>query len=85
VPSAEVVEPADHLEVLEAGQVLVHSRVLARQADLPANPRGVADDVEPGDARRALVRLEKGGQDAHRSGLAGTVGAEQAEDAPRLD
>ncbi len=33
-PRAEVVEPPDHLEVLEAGQVLVDRRVLARKADV---------------------------------------------------
>ena len=54
---AEVVEPPDHLEVLEAGQVLVDRRVLAGEPDLLANLRRIAEDVEPGDARRALVGL----------------------------
>ena len=51
--AAEVVEPADHLEVLEARQVLVDGRVLAGEADPLAHLRCVADDVEAGDARRA--------------------------------
>ena len=40
-PRAQVVEPADHLEVLEPGQVLVDGRVLAGEPDLrrAARPR----------------------------------------------
>ena len=34
--TSHVVQAADHLEVLEAGQVLVHGRVLAGEADLRA-------------------------------------------------
>ena len=81
-PAAEVVEPADHLEVLEAGQVLVHRGVLAGEPDLLANLRRVAHDVEARDARRALVREQQRGQDPHRRRLAGAVRAEQPEDAP---
>ncbi len=39
--AAEVVEPPDHHEVLAPGQVLVDGRVLAGQADLGAQRRGV--------------------------------------------
>jgi hypothetical protein len=78
---AEVVQPSDHLQVLEAGQVLVHGRVLARKADMGAQRRGLSHDVEAGDAGAAPVGLEQRGQDADRGGLAGTVGAQQAEDA----
>jgi hypothetical protein len=85
MPAAEVVEPADHLEVLEAGQVLVHGGVLTRQPDLRADLRGVADDVEAGDARRALVREQQRGQDSDGGRLAGAVRAEEPEDAARLD
>jgi hypothetical protein len=85
VPSAEVVEPAHQLEVLEAGQVLVHRGVLARQANLLAHPFGVTDDVEAHDAGRTLVRRQEGGQDPHRRRLAGAVRAEKPEDAARLD
>ena len=53
--AAEVVEPADHVEVLEAGEVLVDRGVLPGQADHAAQRPGVADDVEPGD-RRASPR-----------------------------
>src|SRR6185436_11404841 len=37
------------------------------------------------DARRALIREQQSGQDSHRRGLAGTVRAEQSEDAACLD
>src|SRR4029450_2126942 len=63
VTSAEVVEPTDHVEILEAGQVLVHGGVLPRQPDLLANPRGLPDDIEACDAGRALVWDQQGGQD----------------------
>ena len=79
-----MVEAADHLEVLEAGEVLVDGGVLAREADAGAQRRRFVDHVEPGDARAARVRLEQGGEDAHRRRLAGTVGAEQAEDGALL-
>ena len=39
--AAEVVEPPDHLQVLEPGEVLVDRRVLAGEADLRAHRRGV--------------------------------------------
>src|SRR5262249_12542978 len=83
--STEVVEPPDQLEVLEAGQVLVDPGVLAREPDLLANSRRVADDVEADDSRRALVRRQQGGQDPDRSRLTGAVRAEKPEDASGLD
>ena len=47
----QVVEPPDHLEVLEAGQVLVDGGVLA--ASPIARTRGRSrDDVDAGDPRR---------------------------------
>ena len=79
--AGHVVELPDHLEVLEAGQVLVDGRVLAGEPDLGPQRRGVPDDVEAGDARAARVGLEQRGEDPHRGGLARPVRAEQAEDA----
>ena len=81
--AGQVVELADHLEVLEAGQVLVDGRVLAGEPDLGPQRGRVAHDVEAGDAGAARIGLEQGGEDPHRCGLARPVGAEQAEDAPR--
>ncbi len=43
----QVVQPSDHLEVLEAGEVLVDGCELAGEADHGPQQLGVADDVEP--------------------------------------
>jgi hypothetical protein len=80
-----VVQAADHLEVLEAGQVLVDGGVLAREPDVPADLRRLAHDVEAGDPRGALVRPEERREDPDRGRLPGAVGPEEAEDHPSLD
>ena len=46
----QLVEPAEHPEVLAAGEVLVDRGVLPREADQLADRLRVARDVEPGDA-----------------------------------
>ena len=78
--AAQVVEAADHLEVLEAGQVLVDRGVLTGQAD--AGCRSAAASLTtsspatralPASGRSSVVRI------AHGRGLAGPVRAEQAE------
>src|SRR5207253_207363 len=83
--SAEVVEPPDHLEVLEAGQVLVDGGVLAGEPDSLAHLWGVAHHVEARDARGAVFGQQQGRQDANGRRLAGAVRAEQPEDTARLD
>ena len=77
------VEPPDHRQVLGPGQVLVDGRVLAREADLRAQPRRVGDDVEAGDARAARVGLEQRREHAHHGRLSGPVRSQHAEDGPR--
>src|SRR6185437_12696180 len=77
---AEVVEPADHVEVLAAGEVLVDRGVLAGKPDDLAYGAGLADDVVPGDQGTARVGSQKRGEDADGGGLAGAVGPQQAED-----
>ena len=79
-----MVEAPDHVEVLEAGEVLVDRRVLAGEADLAAQCLGVLEHVEAGDASAAAVGLQQRGEDAHRGRLAGAVGPEQAEHRARL-
>ena len=74
------VQPPDHVEVLEAREVLVDRGVLAREADACLDALGVARDVDPGDLGGAAVGLEQGREDAHGGGLARPVGAEQAQD-----
>ena len=75
----QVVELADHLDVLEAGQVLVDRRVLAGEADLGAQRIRVAHHVQPGDARAAAIGLQQRGQDAYRGGLSSAVWTQEAE------
>ena len=75
----QVVEAADHLQVLGPGEVFVDRRVLAGEADLGPQLRRLAGDVEAGDAGAAAVGREQGGEDADRGRLAGAVGPEQAE------
>ena len=62
-----------------AGEPLVDSGELTRQADDATERLGVAHDVVSGDGGRAGVGLEQRREDAHRCRLAGAVGAEQAE------
>ena len=83
--AAEVVEAADHLEVLEAGQVLVDGRVLAREPDPLANPGPLPQDVEAGNPRAPAVRAKQRGQDPDGGGLARPVRSEQTEHAAGLD
>lgn len=75
--SAHLVELPDHLEVLPAGQILVHRRELARQAYLAAYLVRVPQHVDPGHDRLAAVRLQQRRQHAHRRGLARAVRTQQ--------
>jgi hypothetical protein len=68
-------------EVFLTGQRLVDGRVLARQPDVRAHLLLLAGDVVAADRRRAAVRAQQRGEDAHGRRLAGAVGAEQGEDA----
>jgi hypothetical protein len=82
VAPAEAAQAPDHHQVLAAVQHLVEGRVLARDAD-PALDRGrLAHDIVTRDARRSPVGPGERGQDAHRGGLPGAVGPEQAQDRP---
>ena len=76
---AQPVQPAHHVEVFVAGEVLVDCGVLARQADAGPDRARVGADVDPGHLRGPAVGFQQCGQDAHRGRLAGTVGAEQPE------
>jgi hypothetical protein len=80
-----VVQPPDHLEVLEPGQVLVDGRVLPREPDPRPELARVADDVEAGDARLALVGGEQRREDADCRRLPGAVRPEETEDAAGRD
>jgi hypothetical protein len=74
-----VVQPADHLEVLVAGEVFIHRRVLAGQPDLATHGMGVGQHVDPSNRGPAGVRFQQGGEHPYGRGLAGTVRTEQPE------
>jgi hypothetical protein len=80
--ASQPIEPADHLDVLPAGEVVVNGGGLARQADPGAHARRVGAHVDAGDAGGARVRCQQGGEDPDESGLAGAVGAQQGMDGP---
>src|SRR3954464_6146058 len=54
-PTAEVVEAAEHLQILPSAQFLVDRGVLAEQPDAVADLVGVAQHVVPGDLGTAAV------------------------------
>ena len=81
----QVVQLAEHAHVLAPGEVLVDGRVLARETDRVPHRIGLLDDVMPGDVRNAGRGREQRGQDPHRGGLAGPVGAEQPDHLPPFD
>jgi hypothetical protein len=75
------VQAPEQDQVLAAGQVLVDRGVLPRQADHRTHVLGLGHDVEAGHRGASGIRTQERGQDPHRRGLAGAVGAEQAEHA----
>jgi hypothetical protein len=79
---AQSQQSAQQHQVLPPGQLLVHGRVLAGQADAAAHQLGLPDHVGPGDDGPAGVRPHQGGQDPHGRGLAGAVGPEHPEHGP---
>jgi hypothetical protein len=72
-----VVHEAQDEQVLPAGQVVVHRRVLAGQADQLAGPAGFAGHVVPGHDGGARVGFRQGGEDADGGGLASPVRSEK--------
>jgi hypothetical protein len=75
----QVVQAADHVEVLAAGEVPIDRGGLAGQTDGLAHGGGLAGHVVPGHLGLAGVGAQQGGEDADGGALAGTVGAEQPE------
>lgn len=77
--AGQVQQPADHVEVLPAGELLVDRGVLAGQAYGAAQLPRLADHVVARDRRRAGVGDDQGGQAADQGGLARAVGTEDTE------
>ena len=78
--SSQVGEATDDLEVLVAGEELVHGRGLPGHADLSPYLVRLRGDVEAGDLGVAAVRVEQCREDPHRRCLPGAVASEQRAD-----
>ena len=76
----QLVQLAEHDEVLTAGQQVVDGGVLGGEADAPAHLGALGGDVEAGDGRRAHGGVGERGEDAHGRGLAGAVRPEHGGD-----
>ncbi len=76
------VEGGEVHQLVDDGHGQVEPALLRHVAPRAARPRACRLPV-PGDA--ALVRLHEAQDDPHRGGLAGAVGAQEAEDLPRTD
>jgi hypothetical protein len=79
---AEPVQPPDHLQVLPAGQVRVHRRVLAGQPDQPPDGRALRHHIQPRDPGPPAIGGKQGRQDPHRGRLPGPVGTEHPQHRP---
>ena len=79
---AEAVEPPKHEQVLFAGQILVHRRVLAGEPNALAHLARLARYVVAVHERSAPIGREQRAQDANHRRLAGAVRTEQRQDAP---
>ena len=67
-------------QVLADREGLVEALGLEDDADLAADLRGIAGDIEAGDDGAAFGGHHHGRKDAEDGGLAAAVGTEQAED-----
>jgi hypothetical protein len=76
--AADVIEPAEHDEVLPPGQRFVHRGVLPREPDDPAQLLSLAYHVIAGNGRPPGVRLQQRGENPHGGRLSGAVGPEQS-------
>ena len=78
--AAQAVERALQAQQLAAGHQRVERGLLERDADRPADLRGLRDDVEAGDDRAPGRRAQQRREDPHRRRLARAVGAEEPVD-----
>ena len=70
---------------LDAALLGVEGGVLEGDPDAESDLVGLGDDVVAGDLGPAAGGNQQGAEHAHAGGLAGAVGAEEAEDLPRRD
>jgi hypothetical protein len=91
VEAASQVGGGDALELADEGEVLDHlhfgieGRRFRQVADALLDLHGVLDHVETGDVGGAHGGGQEAGKDTHGGGLAGAVGAEEADDLALFD
>ena len=81
----EVVQIGHQREVLSTRQQPIDGRELTGHTNRVADRVGLAPDVVPGDADRAVICLDEGGEDPHHRRLTRPVGPQQREHAALLD
>ncbi len=82
---AHPVHPAPEQEILPAAQVFVQGDVLRDHPDERLDLLRFPRHREPGHPRFSTVGLEQAGEDGDGGGLAGSVGAQEAEYLALLD
>ena len=78
--AAQVVRPGEKVEVFVDRHVAVRGQGVGHEADVAAGLLRIVDQRHAVDVRVAVGRIVERGQDAHRRGLAGAVGTDEAED-----
>ena len=78
-------QAAEEAEILAGRQLVVESQLLGDQAELALGGVGVAGEGGAVDQDVAVVRAEQAGDQRDRRGLAGAVGAEDADDLAGAD
>jgi hypothetical protein len=82
--ASDSVELALQDEVLATGRLGIGPVLLADDADRPACPDRIGEDVDAGDPRAAAVGLAERRQDPDGRRLSGAIRAKQAKDGARL-
>ena len=77
------VDHAMDLQILARREAVIHGGILEDEPETTANRRWRRDHVVPGDARRALGRLEQRAENLDGRRLAGAVGTEKSKDLAR--
>src|SRR6266850_23529 len=80
----EAIEPAKVLDHFLRGEAGVEGRSSGEEADVGADLFRLLDDIVTADDGGAVGRLEDGGEQAKRGGLASAVGTEEAVDFARM-
>src|SRR5215470_2271824 len=82
---ADLVDPADKIEVFLDGEILVKAEALCHVSDLAADARGVANNVETQTDPASAIRRQEAAQHADCRGLTAAIGPEKTTDLTGLD